>query len=284
MIKRNTLLFLFVLCPVMLAAGILDNQSGVRTRGMGDAFTGIADDINCIYYNPAGLGQFAKGEISLVYNNYYNLDLMNNLIFSVASPGIAEGTMGFSYQRSGVGQNVNFLGDYSENIYTLSYGVELLPSFYAGGNLKYLKIDYDIHASAISCDAGVLMRALDNHFSAGLMVKNLNKPVIRWENSTSESLSSVIRLGAGFRPNNDLLFGLDLDRINEENYNIHAGAEIWLFSRRIAPRLGLALLQSDGITLNVGMSFRYQALRLDYSLDRHYELGLNHVFGIVVKF
>lgn len=38
---------------------------GSRASGLGLAFTGIADDITALYYNPAGLGHLTRGEINL---------------------------------------------------------------------------------------------------------------------------------------------------------------------------------------------------------------------------
>lgn len=283
--KRIHLLWIFLAAfPVIAAAGMLDSPSGVRPLGMGGAFGGIADDISAVYYNPAGLGQFRSGEIYLLYNDLYGLGLMDSFVISVASPGIAEGTLAFSMRSSGVGNKVNFMGNYSESIYTLSYGVELVPLFYAGANLKYIKVNYDVHASAIGMDAAVLIRVFERHASAGLFVKNINSPSVRWENTTSEEMDPIIRLGFAFRPNNDMTFGLDLDRINEENYDIHAGGEIWLFRRMLAPRAGFAFLQNDGTVLSAGASFLYRAFRVDYTLENHYELGINHVFGVLVKF
>jgi long-subunit fatty acid transport protein len=37
---------------------------GARAMGMGNAYTGIANDFSAIYWNPAGLGQMEKGEFS----------------------------------------------------------------------------------------------------------------------------------------------------------------------------------------------------------------------------
>src|SRR5512140_1286684 len=37
---------------------------GTRSFGMGDAYTGIANDFSAIYWNPAGLAQLTKGELS----------------------------------------------------------------------------------------------------------------------------------------------------------------------------------------------------------------------------
>ncbi len=43
-------------------------SAGARAMGMGNAFTGIANDFTAIYWNPAGLGQMDKGEISFGMN------------------------------------------------------------------------------------------------------------------------------------------------------------------------------------------------------------------------
>ena len=37
------------------AAQFLNLGFGARALGMGEAYTAVADDISCVYYNPAGL-------------------------------------------------------------------------------------------------------------------------------------------------------------------------------------------------------------------------------------
>ncbi len=284
MSKKYLIIFLSIIfIPILLSGSFIEVKSGVRVKGFGDAFTGIADDVNCIYYNPAGLGQFQKGEIYLTYNNYYNLDLINSFVLSLAAPGVGNGTLGFSYRRIGVGSQVSFLHNYSEDVYHLSYGMELIPLFYVGANMKYLKINYETDATAIAYDIGIMTRTFEKHLSIGVNINNVNSPKLRWENGTTETLSSSIRIGLGIRPNNDILFGLDMDKLNEENYNIHFGAEMWFLNRLLAPRIGMALLQGDGVNFTGGMSIRYKSVRLDYALERHYELGVNHIFGILFK-
>ncbi|MBU1077007.1 MAG: hypothetical protein KKH98_06935 [Spirochaetes bacterium] len=285
MIKRLFILLLVLLSAYSFAFGsFLSLDGGVRTKGMGGAFTGIADDVNGVYYNPAGLGQFNKGEIYLTYNNYYSLDLINSFMFSIATSGIADGTFGFSYQKLGVGEKVKFMGDYGESIYNFSYGVELVPMFYLGANAKFFKINYDVKASAISYDASLLIRTFEKHLSVGLILKNINQPVIRWENATKETVEYSIRVGAGIRPNNDVVIGVDVDGINQEDYDIHAGGEMWFLGRLVAPRIGVALLQGDGLALNIGGSLQYKDVRVDYAFEKHYELGYDHLFGVLIKF
>lgn len=285
MIKKILLLiFILIIIGSALDAGMLDSELGVRTKGLGDAFTGIADDINAIYFNPAGLGQMQKGEIFLMHDNQFNLDLINNTVLSIATPDIATGTFGFSYKRLGVSDNVSFLQNYSENLYTISYGVEVLPLFYAGLNVKYLQVSYTTGASALSSDFGLLLRTFEKHLNIGVFIKNINTPTIHWDDTTVEDIDKVIRIGLGFRPNDDLVIGFDVDDINEQQLNFHGGIELWLFDRFIAPRVGIAYLQNDGSTLNFGFSIRYKNLRFDYAFEDHYELGINNSFGILIKF
>lgn len=281
--KRLTGILLFFMIPVYLSSTILDRDYGVRTKGLGYAFSGLADDVNCVFYNPAGLGQFRKGEIYLTYNNYFNLDLVDNFLISVASPEIAEGTFAFTYNRMGVGEDVNFMHDFSTSCYCFSYGLEVIPLLYAGANLKYVLVDYEYDASAIAYDAGGLIRIFDNHFSIGVFLENINKPTIRWQSGTDEEITPAVRAGFAFRPNNELVCSLDIDDVQSEKFNLHGGCEIWLFKRLLAPRIGLISRRNDGFSFNGGLSVRYKTIRIDYALEHHYELGYDHVFGILVK-
>jgi len=68
--------FLFPAAQVANAKGhstsgaiILKQTSGARALGMGEAFVAIADDVNCLYWNPAGLSQIRNHEISMMYLN-----------------------------------------------------------------------------------------------------------------------------------------------------------------------------------------------------------------------
>jgi len=67
----TTLLF-FRLISLCLAAGtsgaiVLKQTSGARPLGMGEAFVALADDVNALNFNPAGLAQIKNHEISIMY-------------------------------------------------------------------------------------------------------------------------------------------------------------------------------------------------------------------------
>ena len=77
---KRTYFFIFILAvffffhPALIcfAAGtsgaiILKQTSGARPLGMGEAFVALADDVNALHFNPAGLVQIKRHEISVMY-------------------------------------------------------------------------------------------------------------------------------------------------------------------------------------------------------------------------
>ncbi len=51
-------------------ASFLKIGVGARPLGMGGGYIAIADDVNAIYWNPGGLAQLRKKEISAMHNEW----------------------------------------------------------------------------------------------------------------------------------------------------------------------------------------------------------------------
>lgn len=74
------------------AVGLVQSENGfgIRAAGMGNAYTGLANDYSAIYWNPAGLAQIEFGNISasLLHNNlensidYFNTNTTDNRAFT----------------------------------------------------------------------------------------------------------------------------------------------------------------------------------------------------------
>ena len=52
-------------------AQFLKIGAGARPTAMGDSFAGVADDVNAVYYNPAGLGFLDKTEFTAMHTQYF---------------------------------------------------------------------------------------------------------------------------------------------------------------------------------------------------------------------
>src|SRR6185312_10499950 len=69
------LIALFLMSPFVSAASnvgtsgaaFLEIAPGARPVGMGQAYTGVADDIDAIYWNPAGLARMAHPELEAMH-------------------------------------------------------------------------------------------------------------------------------------------------------------------------------------------------------------------------
>lgn len=84
LVKKSLVLF-WIYCFLMLCwSAIAAEQNvgttggatteisiGARAAGMGDAFVGVADDVNCIYWNPAGLGIIGETQFSATHTEWF---------------------------------------------------------------------------------------------------------------------------------------------------------------------------------------------------------------------
>ena len=53
------------------AMPFLSMGMGVRAVAMAKAFCAVADDSSAMYWNPAGLGQIKRGQISIEYTRWF---------------------------------------------------------------------------------------------------------------------------------------------------------------------------------------------------------------------
>ncbi len=92
-IRNASCLLLCVLCAwsVSSQAATLEPKIGARPMGM-SAFAAVADDINAISWNPAGLSLLQKQEATALYSPVY--DDMNQSYLAYAYPTGKYGTIG----------------------------------------------------------------------------------------------------------------------------------------------------------------------------------------------
>src|SRR5262249_47352684 len=75
-------------------AAFLKIGPGARPAAMGEAFTGVADDIHAIYYNPAGLALLKKPELTAMHMQWFQS--INYEFAAFAYPTEKYGTWGFA--------------------------------------------------------------------------------------------------------------------------------------------------------------------------------------------
>ncbi len=271
---------------------------GARAIGMGESFVALADDADAIYWNPGGLGQIEKKEISMMYNQWFE--------------GIKQGYVGYVHPLGNIGTfggAVSYLivGDMdrteidsdgddvptsqtfgaNDMFVTLSYGrkIKMLD---VGVSLKYIteKIE-DESATAFAVDLGFLYATPVPKLNVGLSVQNLGTKIKFI--SESDLLPLNFKLGASYKmlEKDALALALDVNIPNEGNVNVHAGAEYLLFDM-IALRAGYKTTTIEGLGalsgLSAGCGFAFKGYGIDYAWVPYGDLGSTHRVSLAIKF
>ena len=89
----NFLLFAFNICEANTGASFLNIGTSARAISMGGAYVGVADDANAISYNPAGLSQLNRNEITAQHTEWIS-DVKHD--FLAGAFPLRNSTVGFS--------------------------------------------------------------------------------------------------------------------------------------------------------------------------------------------
>ncbi|MFH2115238.1 MAG: hypothetical protein ABIJ86_12110 [Spirochaetota bacterium] len=116
-------LILLVILACLVPVLVFSQTGDVRTRGMGGAFTAVADDLSAMYMNPAGLGYL--DHTTLLVGLGLNMEMKKSLVFSDDDlpwpwEEWREGGMYYSYWDDFLGTDVFF----DPSLYGFSYDPE----------------------------------------------------------------------------------------------------------------------------------------------------------------
>ena len=303
-------IFLSVNLSRSLYGAFEDVGWGVRPLGMGAAFTAVSDDANAPLYNPAGIAQVEKREVTF----------MSSRLFT-GLDGVEIGLNYFSYvqplNKKYGAVSLSWASLYAPALYredtaVLNYARSLNDIFkskyfelMAGVSAKYLRHEYSLDQrtiddpvfasgsskAAMTCDAGLLLSFQKTGITLGYASRNMTSPdvglktqdIVTIENAAGVSYytDKLPILGLPF-------FTVDIDAINsgsETDYRF--GAETWLLKGKFPLRAGA---RKEEITAGTGYEFSIGGgakLVLDYSfawpLEVEQTMG-SHRLGITVKF
>lgn len=246
----------FCVSNVGTASGVsLKMSPGARPAAMGGAFTGISDDVNAVYWNPAGLAQAKSTQMTASYIKWF-ADISNMSIAGVFPFG--KNALGFGINRLSVDnielreidEDIDTLTDSSVYDMAVSLGIsrKLFPGFCLGIAAKNIiqKLG-PYQGSSVAFDLGALYLINDN-ISAGLSMLNSASGITI--DSTVNKLPSVIKAGVGCRLFSGLLLvGFDVEMPSDSEMQLHAGAEVNL-KNSIALRAGY----DGGVTVGFGLN------------------------------
>jgi hypothetical protein len=269
------------------AGAFLRIGAGARALAMGGAFTAIADDATAAYWNPAGLTQLEKQEVSSMYTNQFGLNIGYSFL-NYARVFSEKNAFALSWIRlsadnipkTGLDENGRpIIIDYfkeEDNAVLLSAARRLKEKISLGANIKTISGRIgEVNASGFGIDLGVLF-SLSNSLKTGLVIKNIGAN-LKWNTGHSDTLPLTTTLGMAYKTtNNKVTVAVDIEKRTNRPLKFRGGAELWL-SKDIAIRVGM-----NGENFTAGAGLRIGKLSLDYAYMSH-DLGSSHRISLGLK-
>jgi hypothetical protein len=305
-------------------AQFLQIGGGVRALSIGSAFVAVADGLDAIYWNPAGVaGLNTNRNFALSHINYFADMSFDNAAFTMPTFGGVIGLSGMALlsgdieittveEPDGTGET------YSANDYAfgLTYATNLTQKFSVGvtGKLINQSID-ELSATSWGLDIGAVYQiGVFNNMKAGFAIVNFG-PDLRYngddllfrtavfEDETSqaedvraeyltEKYQMPLRLQMGFSMDvfrseqHSMVAAVDAINPNDQNESFVFGVEYALMDRYFL-RAGYSDINDKGLTAGMGLNvgnMNAGGLSIDYGFEAHQYLGDLHRFGVGLVF
>lgn len=266
-----------------------------RASGMGEVGTAIADDINAIYWNPAGLGfldyfEPAYGfdpnaelkpfrQVALSFSPWlpqFNADLYYSYLTAGQYFEDLDGTLAFNFILMNLGeftatdQNGIERGQFRSTEFTagLSYGTIIAPDLAAGVQLRYIQSNLTPTNASTTGDAGV---GVSVSFDLGLLWKPINLGFLEDRFSLGFNLQNIgprmtyiaqadplptqLRIGTAYRAYED--------EFNDITFALDFGKLLVNRDELGSDPLPISLYtawENPGVELSLGMEYWYQEI------------------------
>ncbi len=286
--KRNITISILILVFILVTnIGVAKAQIGARPLGMGEAFIAVADDVNAVYWNPAGLVQLEKEELTY-YRRLNNRDNSSPDHFVAAARYNTGSGMAYGYgyinvkDKLAVGTNGEVL-DQDESTYIFSMATKFGGGFSIGTNIKY--IDNKVKSNPeklyrdkyVSIDVSALYQ-VSNYLSLGLLVQDVNEP--EFDTYQKDKVIRNIIPGIALKLGESFILSTSLnDAANTSNTEIEERVRVGL-EQKITDYLALRAGKygekiTYGLGVNLGDYFLVDYVFVDNKLEENHQVGVS---------
>jgi len=286
---------------------------GAKALGMGGAFVGVANDVTASYWNPSGLCQLDRKQLSFMHAETFG-SLLDHDFIAFALPleeKKSSSTIAFSLLRLGGGgikitdlekkgmdisdsNRVVLLREESHADYAFlfSYAHPIRPNLFWGANLKII-YRHLVDNSAFGLGADLSFLAQPYPFlSLGANLMDITPTLLFYDNGTTETITPTTKFGLGVKreiKDFSFLFASDADVryegrkfsaqywIGEISWDMHYGVEI-LYRKSLSARLGF-----DQGDFTAGAGFLIRQFGLDIAFLSHEQLDNTYRISLFVR-
>lgn len=276
---KKTIGILTVLSLVMGSSTSAFACYGVRAMGMGGAFIAVADDVNTVYWNPAGLSNIKEPEMGVqrITNNRNYINYIDVVEF-VAPIEKGVSGIGLHYTNN---RDASYFGDSSDGFtnyksewVTLSYGTKVADNFAVGINVRQVTesasnatingVDQgkSYSGSSTGIDLGFLGTA--GKWSYGMLIQDANKPQVFFGLGEMER---NYRPGVAYRPDKKTIIGFDAYNVmpsegSETEYSVGVEHKI-----------------SNGVRARIGNYHGLMTYGAGIKIDKNVEFNVAYLSG-----
>jgi len=262
-------------------AQILNLHTSAKVSSMGDAFAGLANDLNAVIYNPAGLGQLYGTEFQLTRLFYFMDTGVNALTFAQKFNKMGAGIKVKLFSAEDTYRGIlgadgdKFKIKYSQ--YSIGLGRQIFNKHSAGVTVNIVYENFALGSTAVDDDKKDTVMAFDLgwHYRArrgdsfGAVIRNAGGKVRIGEKADRLPLQFV--LGGGHKMGRFILVW-EAVAGREIPFGWKSGVEADIQDFKV--RAGFMYITAPDLTLGFGVPYRN--FYLDYAFFPHQALGTAH--------
>jgi hypothetical protein len=273
--------------PAVVGSGapLLSMQAGARPRGMAGAFSAVADDVNSVFSNPAGLGEMDHLEAAVTHRRLFegvthghaglvlpltHVTARNVRDFGALSAGFSQLDHGRLPGRDAAGGALPDFGA-KDHLFAVGYGKPVSSRMNVGVNVKFYRTDIaGVRTDGTAADVGLLFKPAPGRWTVGVSALNVGGD-LRFV-SEREKLPQAIVGGLAFRPHPErLLLAVDLVDPRDDVAGVRGGAE-WLVNDAFVLRSGYDSRYDLGSGFSAGMGLRVERMEARFFPLRRFSI------------
>ncbi len=274
---KNTaiILFVFSVFQSLTYAAFGDWQTGCRAKGMAGAYTGVAEGLDAILWNPAGLAGLAGWQAQANLGSRTGISGLANTTASLGKNMSRWGGMALAIQLTG--SEPEF-----DQSFVFAHGFGMTDQFSFGYNLNLYRLDRNLPGPAYSAgvDVGLLAR-VHRLWRVGCFGHNLNHP--SFGTKSPYELPSGIAVGLACQPLSSWTGSAETVKEPGHTACYKIGTE-WAVKQNVFNLRG-GLTHQGRVTLySLGTDITASGLTLGYAYEGgHQEFSGNHQLGLAYK-
>jgi len=297
---KSILILIFITCLVQAqtpsssggTASVLMLRLGTSAKvtGISEAFTGLANDENALFYNVSGLANINSGIFSLNHMEWFQDVRIDNIGFAYKFGSNFGSAISISHMwmKSIDGFNEQGIAtnpfNVSSSIINMGFGYKIVSGFSIGFGAKYFQDKLaDYTGSGVSFDLGMHIKTAVPGLTMGMAVQNLGANVIY--DKKAQRIPITYRAGFALNiPNANLTFVSDAVKSVDSDYLFNLGTE-YNFVENITIRMGNRFSSNETFTPSFGIGFQYnRQFFINYTFYNLDVLGSTHRFGFTYEF